>query len=106
VVSTHSPLILTSFDRHEMVALDRAQPSGLRHLDRQILGWTTDEVINWLMETPATSLVMEEKLREADRSGANQTDLAVLLETSANVDEAEARRRVAAMKSRLEKFKP
>jgi len=106
IVSTHSPLILTSFDRREIVALDRTQPSGLRHLDRQILGWTTDEVIQWLMETPATSLVMEQKLREADGSGSDQTDLAVLLETSADVDEAEARRRVAAMKSRLEKFKP
>ncbi len=106
IVSTHSPMILTSFDRHEIVALDRSEPTGLRYLDRQILGWTTDEVIHWLMETPATSLVMEEKLREAARSGGDQTDLAVLLETSAQVDEKDARRRVAAMRSRLEKYKP
>jgi GTPase SAR1 family protein len=106
VVSTHSPLILTSFDRNEIVALDRDEPAGVRHLDRQILGWTTDEVIKWLMDTPTTSLVMEEKLRQAERAGGDQTDLAILLETSANVDQADARRRVAALKERLEKFKP
>ncbi len=106
IVSTHSPMILTSFDRHEIMALDRSEPNGLRDLDRQILGWTTDEVIHWLMETPATSLVMEEKLRETARSGGDQSDLAVLLETSDQVDEKDARRRVAALKSRLEKYKP
>ena len=106
VVSTHSPLILTSFDRNEIVALDRDEPAGVRHLDRQILGWTTDEVIKWLMDTPATSLVMEEKLRQAERAGGDQTDLATLLETSPNVDQADASRRVAALKERLEKFKP
>jgi hypothetical protein len=50
VVSTHSPLILSCFDSAEIVALDRSEPGGIRFLDRQILGFSTDEIYQLLLD--------------------------------------------------------
>ena len=50
VVSTHSPLILSCFDSAEIVALDRTEPGGIRFLDRQILGFSTDEIYQLLLD--------------------------------------------------------
>ena len=33
-------------------------------LDRQIFGFSTNEIYQWLMDTPPQSTVMEQKLRE------------------------------------------
>ena len=90
IVSTHSPLILSSFDRHELVLLDRKAPDGVRRLDRQILGFTTDEIYEWLMGTPPSSAVLDEKLAEAPEDEA----LAVLLLQSKDKDEDAARRQL------------
>ncbi|MCP4686454.1 MAG: AAA family ATPase, partial [Desulfobacterales bacterium] len=106
IATTHSPLVLSSFDSSEIVALDRGEPDGQRRLDRQILGFTTDQIYNWLMETPATSAAMEARLREADDSEASDEEIARLLEMSPDVDEAEARDRVRRLASRLDKLKP
>ncbi len=105
IATTHSPLVLSSFDSSEIVALDRKEPDGLRRLDRQILGFTTDQIYNWLMETPATSAAMETRLREADGSDASDEEMARLLEMSPDVDESQARDRVRKLASRLDKLK-
>ena len=64
IVTTHSPLVLASFDRNELVVLDQTSEGGVRSLDRQVYGLSTDQVYEWLMDTVPQSLVMQEKLRE------------------------------------------
>jgi len=51
IVSTHSPMVLSSFDRDELVILDAGSPGGTRQLDRQVFGMTMDDVYSWLMNT-------------------------------------------------------
>lgn len=68
MVTTHSPLVLGSFDRRELIILE-ASPDGLvstRSLDRQVFGFTTDEIYRWLMRTPPHSSVLEEKVARGD----------------------------------------
>ena len=64
VVTTHSPFVLTSFDRSELHVLDRSMNGGVRPMDRDIFGFTPDQVYRWLMGTPAHSPVLEQKLQE------------------------------------------
>ena len=86
VVSTHSPLVLSSFDKSELIVLDQDEIGGIRELDRQIFGFSTDEVYEWLMDTPSQSAVIEEKLKKRD-----DPDLAVYLYESVSKNEDEAR---------------
>lgn len=51
VVTTHSPLVLANFDANEIIALDRDYDGNIRELDRQILGFTSDQIYEWLMGT-------------------------------------------------------
>ncbi len=55
IVSTHSPLIVTSFESSELVVLDRSAPGGIRVLDREVLGFSTNEVYDWLLDTKPVS---------------------------------------------------
>jgi hypothetical protein len=105
IVSTHSPLILSSFESAELIALDRQVPGGIRVLDREILGFTTDQVYNWLMGTPATSAALEESLAGAS-SVAEQEGLAKVLQMSPEVDAEEAARLASLRKERLQRLKP
>ena len=86
IVTTHSPLVLSSFDKSELIVLDRDESSGIRELDRQIFGFSTDEVYEWLMDTPSQSAVIEEKLKQRD-----DPDLAIYLYESVSKNEDEAR---------------
>jgi predicted ATPase len=68
VVTTHSPLVLGSFDRNELIVLE-ADEQGLvnaRTLDRQVFGFSMDEIYKWLMRTPPHSTVLEEKVASGD----------------------------------------
>jgi hypothetical protein len=106
VVSTHSPLVISSFDAAELVALDRSEPGGIRVLDRQILGFTTDQVYNWLMGTPATSAALEEALARPGAPGAPSAErLAQVLDMSPEVDADEAARRAEQRQARLKRLK-
>jgi predicted ATP-binding protein involved in virulence len=103
IVTTHSPLILSSFDSSEIVALDRREPGGVRFLDRQILGFSTDEIYTWLMGTPATGAAVEKMLSAGDKgTGAALEELAQLLEATPETDEATAKLRV---RERLDRLK-
>ncbi len=84
IVTSHSPLILSSFDRNELVLLDRDEPDGVRTLDRQILGFSSDDVYNWLMETPPHSEVLDRKVEGED------SDLSALFFQNPKTSEAEA----------------
>jgi predicted ATPase len=61
IVTTHSPLVLGSFDSSEIVALEPDPVQGVRRrvLDREIMGFTLDEIVSWLMETPPRSLALD-----------------------------------------------
>jgi hypothetical protein len=68
IVTTHSPLVLGSFDRNELIVLE-ADEEGLvttRTLDRQVFGFSMDEIYKWLMRTPPHSSVLEEKVASGD----------------------------------------
>ena len=80
VVTTHSPLMIANFDKSEIVALDRNAPGGIRNLDRQTLSMTVDQIIEWLMETPASSREIE-KRAEAATGVVEQTELVELMGT-------------------------
>jgi predicted ATPase len=86
IVTTHSPLVLSSFDRTELVVLDRHAEGGVRELDRQIFAFSTDQVYEWLMGTPPQSTVIEEKLKTGD-----DPNLGLYLYQSEGANEDEAR---------------
>lgn len=68
IVTTHSPLVLSSFDFNELIVLE-ADEQGVvstRTLDRQVFGFSMDEIYKWLMRTPPHSTVLEEKVERGD----------------------------------------
>lgn len=102
IVTTHSPLVLSSFDRAELVLLDRKAEGGVRELDRQILGFSSDEVYEHLMGTPARSSVLEEKLENASADDA--ADLALLLVQTADRNEDDAKEMLSRRRELLGKL--
>lgn len=66
----------------------------MRFLDRQILGFTTDQIYEWLMGTPPTSAEMEQKLARNEPPGADseeELDELLIMSTEVNADEAKKR---------------
>lgn len=101
VVSTHSPLILSSFDRGELILLDSSSSGGVRHLDRQILAFTSDQVYQWLMGTPPQSAALEDKLDSEEHDEA----IALLLYQSEDESEEGARRRLRRTEDLISKMR-
>jgi hypothetical protein len=107
VVTTHSPLVLSSLDTAEIVALDRDEPSGVRFLDRQILGFTTDQIYTWLMGTPPTSAAMEQELARNGTPGPHSEEEVVeLLMMSPEVSADEAKEQARQRRERLKRLSP
>jgi len=105
VVTTHSPLVLSSFDTAEIVALDRDVPGGVRFLDRQVLGFTTDQVYQWLMETPPTSAALENELAQNGPAAAHSDEeLAELMMMSPEVNAEEAKDLARQRRERLKRL--
>lgn len=65
IVTTHSPLVISSFDRHELTWLDA--DSHLREIEQQPMALTPDDIIERLMETEPRSVMVQEYMdyREA-----------------------------------------
>jgi predicted ATPase len=101
IVTTHSPLVLSNFDSSEIIALDRNEPSGVRFLDRQIMGFSANDIYEWLMGTPPRGAAIEDKLRNA-KDPAEQREAAELLRSSPSVDDEKAKLSVEKMLARLE----
>ncbi len=99
IVTTHSPLILASFDRSEIVLLDRDAEGGVRPLDRQILGFSSDQVYRWLMGTSPYSAAIEDKLERED------DDVPLLLEQDEHQNEEQARQELVRWRERVERLK-
>ncbi|APR87945.1 hypothetical protein A7982_13294 [Minicystis rosea] len=91
IVTTHSPLILGSFDKNEIVALEADAEHGVRlhpKLDRQILGFTVDEIYRWLMDVKPRSAALETHFADGPDAHAKKT---LILAQSPTVSEQEAR---------------
>ena len=95
IVTTHSPLVLGNFDASEIIALDRNSFGGIREIDRQILGFTSDQIYEWLMDTPPIGAQMEEKLQQADEgSDGSHEEVARLMRVSPTVTDEAAQKQV------------
>ena len=106
IVTTHSPLVLANFDLNEIIALDRDQEGNIRQLDRQILGFTADEIYEWLMGTRPTGVAVEEELRKSDEGvGKSQEELARQMRVSPGTDEEAAQKQVAEFREILKTLK-
>ena len=106
IVTTHSPLVLANFDVNEIIALDRDREGNIRELDRQILGFTSDEIYEWLMGTRPMGAEMGEELSKSDQGlGKSQEDLARLMRVSPKTDDETARKQVAEFKEILRTLK-
>jgi hypothetical protein len=93
VVTTHSPLVLASFDRREIIMLE-PDADGLvqqREVDRQVLGFSVDEVYRWLMDTEPRSAALEEAFPDAPDDHDARARYAMLLAQSPEHDEASVR---------------
>jgi predicted ATPase len=107
IVTTHSPLVLSNFDRNEIIALDRDREGNIRPIDRQILGFSSDQIYEWLMGTPPTGEAMEQVLEQNERTGKPSDDeVAELLTTSGHIDGEQARAKVERLKDTIERLKP
>ena len=84
VVTTHSPMILSCFDREELVVLDAAEEGGVRTLDRQLFGLSMDEIFEYLMGTKPNSPVFSEI------AARNRDEAAKLVYQSADRSQADA----------------
>ena len=98
IVTTHSPMVVSSFSAEEICILDHRTEGGVRRLDREILGFSTDEVFEWLMETPPKSAALDElKRRALDPSNSESAkDLSLLLTVDPNIGAEEAKKLVRA----------
>ena len=102
IVTTHSPLVLANFDVNEIIALDRDSEGNIRELDRQILGFTSDEIYEWLMGTRPMGAAIEEELRKSDQGvGKDPEEMARLMRVSPDTDQEAARQQVTEFKDIL-----
>ena len=107
IVTTHSPLVLANFDSNEIIALDRNVPGNIRKLDRQILGFSSDQIYEWLMGTQPTGQAIDDILEKNDVEGKPTDDeVAELLDASPQVNDAQAKVRLRELKGVMERVKP
>ncbi|MGZ0171036.1 MAG: AAA family ATPase [Planctomycetales bacterium] len=94
IVTTHSPMVLTSFDQHELVLLEQREDGlGIRPVDRQIIGFTMNEVYRWLLG-PKHVAGGEFALLDNSDDPKDQELVTRLLYQSDDVDAEEAERRL------------
>ena len=96
IVTTHSPMVLTSFDQHELVLLEQKEDGlGIRPADRQIIGFTMNEVYRWLLG-PEHVAGGEFAMLDSSDDPNDQELVTRLLYQSDEVDAEEADSRLAA----------
>ena len=89
-------MVLTSFDQHELVLLEQtAEGLGIRKVDRQIIGFTMNEVYRWLLG-PEHVAGGEFALLDNSDDPKDQELVTRLLYQSDEVDAEEADRQLAA----------
>jgi hypothetical protein len=106
IVTTHSPLVLANFDVNEIIALDRDRDGNVRELDRQILGFTSDQIYDWLMGTRPMGAEIEEELRKSDEGvGRDPEEIARLMRVSPDANGEAAQKQVSEFKEILKSLK-
>jgi hypothetical protein len=106
IVTTHSPLVLANFDANEIIALDRDRDGSIRELDRQILGFTSDQIYEWLMGTRPMGAAIEEELRKSDEGlGKDQAEMARLMRLSPDTNLEAAGKQVTEFQEILKTLK-
>jgi predicted ATP-binding protein involved in virulence len=109
LVTTHSPLVISAFDKAELRVLDRAAPGRLRPVDRQVYGFSLNDIVDMLLDPDAPgdweSKPLEdlrEEVRKAGRDASQELRDRLILaqEVSAKIDEDEAWRRIYLRRSR------
>ena len=107
IVTSHAPLVLASFDHNELILLDSNEADGIREFDRQIFGFSADEVYDVLLRTPPSSETSEETLAEALESGKGRREtLEAILKSTPDGSEEDSRARMTRIRERLAKIKP
>ena len=67
IVTTHSPMVLASFDCNELVLLEQDEEKlGIRRLDRQIFGFSMNQIYRWLLDTSSRSPVIDELIADGE----------------------------------------
>lgn len=81
IVTTHSPLVITCFDQHELTWLE--QGGRAVSLDRQIMAYTPDQILRFLMDTDPESEILAKyhRFQEAIGRGDTPADEDVLTPT-------------------------
>ena len=96
IVTTHSALVLPSFDRSEVYLLRTEKDEGVvaEELDSQIMGFSSDQVLEWLLETKPRASFLEDQLQLLDRveRGEVVTEFRLEAETLADLLEQSPRR--------------
>lgn len=90
LVTSHSPLVLGSFDKTEIVPVEMDPVKGVRQgekLDRQILGFTADQVYDFLMHVKPRSEAIEAHFGDSPEDRARQN---LILAQSPSTSEEEA----------------
>lgn len=89
IVSTHSPLVLGSFDMREIVMLQSDEHGRVsrREIDRQVMGFTSDEIYQWLMETTPRSAAIERLTATLDEPTAAETQARLLAQSPEHSDD-------------------
>ena len=100
IVTTHSPLILGCFDKQEIIILNEHAPNRYLQPDRQILGFSPDEIYEVMMETKAGSGAWDELVKNADTKDA-KAELARLALASPTKDDEAAKQQVDDVLDRL-----
>ncbi|MBZ4331364.1 tetratricopeptide repeat protein [Corallococcus sp. AS-1-12] len=103
IATTHSPLVLASFDRNEIIPLQGLSGQARPPLDRQILGFSTDEIYRWLMETEPSSAELD-ALWE-NRQDSNKGELGLILAQSPDMNDEDARQAREWRRQRLEEVR-
>ncbi|MDJ0839197.1 MAG: AAA family ATPase [Acidobacteriota bacterium] len=100
VITTHSPLVLFSFDKAEIVLLDPYATNHQRGLDRQIMGFTIEQMYQWLLNTKPNAPFIEEQLalvedvrqgKEVPEEPLTEEALAMLINQSPHMSEEQVR---------------
>ena len=104
VVTTHSPLIISSFDRKELMILESNERGVVAEhkLNRDVIGFSADEIYRFLLKTSPYSTAATNKIAAAQTAMArgdlpeeDREKLALLVEYSPDVGEDEAKKRLS-----------
>ena len=100
-VTTHSPIMVSCFDQHEVFVVS---PEELRPLDRPILAFTSDQILSYVFGISPNGEEIEIQLKAA-RHKDDSSDIEVTLEVNDKTDVETARAKIQRRKELLAKLR-